>query len=145
MATYVWGSGGLTDTQIFTYRLADDGQLTLAGPPFALAPPPPDPEEGGGTEGSNAAAGRVLPPVGWISIHPSGRTLYAADKTHWPGTTEGSGCIRAFALDQVMPSPHPRSVSANRVLAARARRRGCRRRSSARRSPRRAPAPRTSA
>ena len=114
MATYVWGSGGLTDTQIFTYRLADDGQLTLAGPPFALAPPPPDPQVAGETEGSNAAAGRVLPPVGWISIHPSGRTLYAADKTHWPGTTEGSGCIRAFALDQVMPSPRRCQQAAQR-------------------------------
>ena len=102
--TYIYGGGGLHSAQIYTYELLAGS--AASGPtlrpasdsPFAVPPPP-----AAAPAKADPAVGRVLPPVGWVAPHPSGTMLVVADKTNWPGTTPGCGCVRAFELESGLP------------------------------------------
>ena len=103
--TYVYAGGGLASSEIHTFELleAPSGAPTIqraasSGGPFVLAPPP-----GPAAAKADPAVGRVLPPVGWVALHPSSTMLVAADKTNWPGTAPGCGCVRVVALEDGKP------------------------------------------
>ena len=104
-ATYIYGGGGLRAAKIYTFELLQGGSAasapmlrTVAGSPFEVPPPPET-----APAKADPAVGRVLPPVGWVAPNPSGTMLVVADKTNWPGTTPGCGCVRAFQLESGKP------------------------------------------
>ena len=124
MVTVVWAGGGAA-SEIHTFRLVEedvpsgpgakfssstdirnsDISLNILDPigrPFSL-PPPPGPAAA--TPADSSGSGRVLPPLGWVTPHPSGRALYVADRTNWPGMAASTGCVRAVLLEPATGLP----------------------------------------